>query len=131
MPPVIPVAMEMGNQRGTADNEFIVHLMNNKLIALKIVTAGQRAAKLGKGIEVVEQGGDTARVDLVHDQLGPLAGGDHVHLADTALDARYSGWRHRQLADASLQYLNKDTVHRLMSLHKLRVREGIKKAPCK
>ena len=52
--------MEMVNQRGTVDNEIIVHLMNNKLIALKIVTAGQRAAKLGKGIEVVEQSGDTA-----------------------------------------------------------------------
>ena len=41
-----------------------------------------------------------ARVGLVHNQLGPLAGGAHVHLANTALDARDSGWRHRQLADA-------------------------------
>ena len=42
----------------------------------------------GDGVEVVEQGGDAARIGLVHDRAGAAGGGDHVEAADALLDAR-------------------------------------------
>ena len=90
----------MVNQRGLVDDGFIVKFMNDDLIALKNVTARRRAAKLGEGIEVVKQSGDAARIDLVHNQLSSLASSYNVHLANTTLDARDSGWRHRKFTHA-------------------------------
>ena len=86
MPQVIPAAIEMVNQRGSVDDGFIVKFMNDDFIALKNVTARRRAATLGKGIEVVKQSSNAARIDLVHDQLRPPISGDDIQLADPLLD---------------------------------------------
>jgi len=52
----------------------------------------------GDGVEIVDEGGDPARIGLVHDRPRAAGGGDHVEGADALLDARDAARRHRQRA---------------------------------
>src|SRR6185437_14858500 len=57
----------------------------------------------GERVEIIEQGGDPAVIELIHDRRGAPGGGGEIERADALLHPGDICRRHRQLGDAEAQ----------------------------
>ena len=71
--------------------------------AARLGTPSRIGGILGKCVEIVEQAGDAAVIELIHDGAGALHRRSQVEAADALLDAGDIGRRHRQVADAEAE----------------------------